>query len=169
LSSTYFQNTNRNNNIDTSSNLFEQDNELQKSTSFYNYFNPTKLKNDDNKMMIKEQFPTEIHCIPIKLPTIVEMQLRNNRLLKNAINNYRRHERYSNLSKNTKISSIKTIDDDEEDILMIDAEPLCPTESNDTLNSSSILHPKSKASLITLMKQLHQQCKTKTTKVCKSS
>ena len=141
MSSIYFQNINRNNNnnIDISPNSSEYP---------------------------EEQCPTEIHCISIQLPAIVELQLRNKRLLRDAINNYRRHERYSNLSKHSKISSIK-IADNEEDILMIDSKPLCPIESNDTLHPSSIILRKSKESLTKLMKQIHHKCKNKTNKVCK--
>jgi hypothetical protein len=107
-----------------------------------------------------------MHSIPIKLPTIAEMQLRNNRLLRNAINNYRRHERYSNSSKTAKISSIKPIDE-EGDILLVAAESLCPMESNGTSNPSlSDMPSKAKVNLTSLMKQIHHQCKNKTNKVC---
>ncbi|CAF2695923.1 unnamed protein product [Rotaria sp. Silwood2] len=105
-----------------------------------------------------------MHCIPIKLPTIVEMQLRNNQLLRNTIHNYRRHERYLNLSKKKKISAIKTAD--EEDILMIEAKPLCLIELNDTFDSSSIILSKTKESLTKLMNQIHNQYKNKSHKVC---
>jgi hypothetical protein len=90
------------------------------------------------------------------------MQLRNNRLLREAINNYRRHKRDTTLSKNTKISSIKPTNEPE-DILIIEAEPLCPTESNTSQNSTILSNPK--VNLPTLMKQIHNQCKNKTNKV----
>jgi hypothetical protein len=117
--------------------------------------------NNNNEMMIKE-----IHCIPIKLPAVIEMQLKNNRLLREAINNYRRHKRDTTLSKNTKISSVKT-NNEAEDILIIEAEPLCPTESNSSQNSTILSNPK--ANLTKLMKQIHDQCKNTTNKVCVSS
>jgi len=120
--------------------------------------------NDDNEKIIEEQCLFEIHSIPIKLPAIIEMQLRNNRLLRDAINNYRRHERYSNLSKTTKTSSIKIAH--EEDILMIDVESLCPKKSKDIPDLSLDILPKTKINLTSLMKQIHTQCKTKTNKVC---
>jgi len=114
--------------------------------------------NNNNEMMIKE-----IHCIPIKLPVVIEMQLRNNRLLREAINNYRRHKRDTTSSKNTRISSINPTNEPE-DILIIEAEPLCPTESNTSQNSTILSNPK--VNLTTLMKQIHNQCKNKTNKVC---
>jgi len=161
----YFQNANgNNNNIDTSSNLSEQNDEFQKSTSFYNSFNSIIPTNDDNEKIFEEKLPSEIHSIPIKLPAIVEMQLKNNQLLRDAINNYRRHERYSNSSKSTKTSSIKAADNS--DILMIDVEPLCPKKSKDIPDSSSDMLPKGKINLPSLMKQIHNQCKNKTNKVC---
>ncbi|CAF1340385.1 unnamed protein product [Rotaria sp. Silwood1] len=93
------------------------------------------LSNNNNEIIKIEQFPSEdIHCIAIKLLTIVEMQLRNNQFLRNVIHNYRHHERYLNLSKKNKISSIKAIDK-QEDILVIEAKSLCPMESNDTFDS----------------------------------
>jgi hypothetical protein len=106
-----------------------------------------------------------MHSISIKLPTIVEMQLRNNRLLRDAINNYRRHERYSNSSKTATISPIKPIG--KGDILLVDAESLCPMGSNDTSYPSlSDILPKAKENLTSIMKQIHRQCKNKTNKVC---
>ncbi|CAF2524413.1 unnamed protein product [Rotaria sp. Silwood2] len=101
-----------------------------------------------------------MHCIPIKLPTIVEMQLRNNQLLGNAIHNYRHYERYLNLSKKSKISLIK-MTDKEEDIHVINTKPLCSMESNDTFDSSSVILQKTKASFTKLMNQIHNQYKTK--------
>jgi hypothetical protein len=49
---------------------------------------------------------------------------------------------------------------------MIDVEPLCPKKSNDTPDSSSDILPKGKVNLPSLMKQIHNQCKNKTNKVC---
>ncbi|CAF1625727.1 unnamed protein product [Rotaria magnacalcarata] len=105
---------------------------------------------------------SDIHCISIKLPTVVEMQLRNSRLLKDMINNYRHHERYLNLLKKKKPSAIESIDDDddeeeEEDILMIEAKSLCQMESNHTYDSLSVMIPENKASLTKLVKRIHQQ------------
>ncbi|CAF4799948.1 unnamed protein product [Rotaria socialis] len=70
----------------------------------------------------------------IKLPTVVEMQLRNSRLLKYMIHNYRHHERYLNLLKKKKSSAIKLIDEEE-------------VESNDTCDSSSVMIPETKAKI----------------------
>jgi hypothetical protein len=120
--------------------------------------------NDDNEKIIKEQFPLKIHSLSIKLPAIVEMQLKNNRLLRDAINNYRRYERYSNPSKITKPSSIKTID--EEDILMINTEPVCPIKSKDNPDSSLENLSTAKLNLSSLMKQIYNQCQNKTNNVC---
>ncbi len=93
------------------------------------------------------------------MPTIVEIQLRNNRLLRDTINTYRRGERYSNSSKIQKTSSIKTLD--KEALLIIDTEPLCPREFNDIPNSSSDILPKAQVNLTSLMKKIHNQCKNK--------
>ncbi|CAF0980140.1 unnamed protein product [Rotaria sp. Silwood1] len=136
--SIYCQNINQNNNnIDSTLNLSQENDEFRKSNVFYNY---------SNEIIKLEKFPSEdMHCIPIKLPTIVEMQLRNNQLLRNAIHSYRHHERYLNLSKKSKLYSIKMIDK-EEDIHVIETKPLCPMESNDTFDSSSVILPKTKAS-----------------------
>ncbi|CAF1561008.1 unnamed protein product [Adineta steineri] len=144
LSSIYFPN-NKNNNADTFSNSSEQhDKYLQSTTS------------DKNEMMI-----TKSHIIPIKLPPLIEMQLRNNRLLREAINDYRRHERCRNLLKNKKSTSINSEtnkEEEDEQILMIEAESLCPIESNTTHDSLP------SANLIQLMKQSHNQCKNKINK-----
>ncbi|CAF4553692.1 unnamed protein product [Rotaria socialis] len=100
---------------------------------------------------------SDIHCISIKLPPVVEMQLRNSRLLQDMIHNYRHHERYLNLLKKKMSSAIKSIDDEEEDILMIEAKSLCHMESNDTYDSSSVMIPENQASLTKSMKRIHQQ------------
>ncbi|CAF1526836.1 unnamed protein product, partial [Rotaria sp. Silwood1] len=119
------------------------------------------LSNNNNEIIKIEQFPSEdIHCIAIKLPTIVEMQLRNNQLLRNVIHNYRHHELYLNLSKKNKISSIKAIDK-QEDILVVEAKSLCPMESNDTFDSSSVILSKTKESFTKPMNQIHNQYKNK--------
>ncbi|CAF3346668.1 unnamed protein product [Rotaria sp. Silwood2] len=167
LLSTYYQNVNQNNNnnnnnMDSTLNLSEQNDEFQKLNLFYNYSSSVTLLNNDNQIIKTEQFASDIHCIPIKLPAIIEMQLRNNQLLRNTIHNYRRHERYLNLSKKKKISAIKTAD--EEDILMIEAKPLCLIELNDTFDSSSIILSKTKESLTKLMNQIHNQYKNKSHK-----
>ncbi|CAF1261150.1 unnamed protein product [Adineta steineri] len=144
LSSIYFPN-NKNNNADTFSNSSEQHDKYLESTTI-NY----------NEMMI-----TKNHIVPIKLPPIIEMQLRNNRLLREAINDYRRHERCRNLLKNKKSTSINSEtnkEEEDEQILMIEAESLCPIESNTTHDSLP------SANLTQLMKQSHNQCKNKINK-----
>ncbi|CAF5153029.1 unnamed protein product, partial [Rotaria sp. Silwood1] len=88
------------------------------------------------------------------------MQLRNNQLLRNVIHNYRHHELYLNLSKKNKISSIKAIDK-QEDILVVEAKSLCPMESNDTFDSSSVILSKTKESFTKPMNQIHNQYKNK--------
>ncbi|CAF5017504.1 unnamed protein product [Rotaria sp. Silwood1] len=119
------------------------------------------LSNNNNEIIKIEQFPSgDIHCIPIKLPTIIEMQLRNNQFLRNIIHNDRHHERYLNLSKKNKISSIKTTYT-QEDILVIKAKSLCPMESNDTFDSSSVILSKTKENFTKLMNQIHNQYKNK--------
>ncbi|CAF5149557.1 unnamed protein product, partial [Rotaria sp. Silwood1] len=113
------------------------------------------LSNNNNEIIKLEKFPSEdIHCIAIKLPTIVEMQLRNNQFLRNIIHNYRHHERYLNLSKKNKISSIKATDK-QEDILVLEAKPSCPMESNGTLDLSSVILSKTKENFKKLMNQIH--------------
>ncbi|CAF5073692.1 unnamed protein product, partial [Rotaria sp. Silwood1] len=81
-------------------------------------------------------------------------------LLRNVIHNYRHHERYLNLSKKNKISSIKTRDK-QEDVFVIEAKPLCPMESNDTLDSSSVILSKTKENVTKLMNHIHNQYKNK--------
>ncbi|CAF1409408.1 unnamed protein product [Rotaria sp. Silwood1] len=162
LLSIYYQNVNQNNNnIDSIRNLFEQNDDFKISNLYDNYSNSIMLSNKHNEIIKIEKFPSEdVHCIAIKLPTIVEMQLRNNQLLRNVIHNYRHHERYLNLSKKNKISSIKTRDK-QEDVFVIEAKPLCPMESNDTLDSSSVILSKTKENVTKLMNHIHNQYKNK--------
>jgi hypothetical protein len=122
-----------------------------------NDFDSTVSAVIDNEKIIKQSIPIEIPSIPIKLPTIIEIQLRNNRLLRDAINTYRRNERYSNPLKIQKTSSTKI--SDEETILTIDAEPVCPKELYDIPHSSSDMSSKVPINLTSLMKQIHNQCK----------
>ncbi|UJR31391.1 hypothetical protein I4U23_018885 [Adineta vaga] len=101
--------------------------------------------------------------ISIRLPVRIEMQLKNNRLLQEAIRNYRHHQQIKTSLKISKISSLK-LTKDEDDILIIDVEPLCPTES-DTSQMSSLsnrIESTSKEHFVKLMKQIYNQCKNKT-------
>ena len=111
----------------------------------------------DNEKLIKQSFPIEIPCISIKLPTITEIQLQNNRLLRDAINAYRRNERYSSPARIRKAPLMKI--SDEESLLPIDTEPLCPREPYDVPHSSSDIPSKVPTNLPSLMKQIYNQCK----------
>ena len=84
------------------------------------------------------------------------MELRNSRLLKDMIHNYRHHERYLNVLKKKKSSATKSIDEDGEE----------EVESNDTCDSSSVMIPETKASLTKLMKKIRKQPENQSHEVC---
>jgi hypothetical protein len=127
------------------------------------------VNNNYNQRMRETAIPVDIHCVSIKLPVRIEMQLRNNRVLREAINNYRRHQRFNHSLKLTSVSSHQPTDNDEA-LLIIEAEPLCPTDSQRSQMPSSlpISTADQKESLTKLMKQIDRQCKSKADQVCSS-
>jgi hypothetical protein len=137
--------------------------ETDKVIRHLDYLSSTFRNNNNSSDHFSNSSDKEFPTISIKLPTLDEIHLKNNRLLKDAVNKYRRHERHLHLSKNVQTSSIKTID---EEILMIKAESICLSESNESHDSSSFIIPKTQISLTKLMRQIHKQCPNKINKVC---
>ncbi|CAF0920812.1 unnamed protein product [Adineta ricciae] len=141
LSSLYFQSLNQNTNCNH--NMFCQ---------------TSQHRNNNNEMKGKQSYSVDIHYVSIRLPARIEMQLRNNRLLQETIHSYRREKK---LSKVNKRSTLKPPNDkDEEDLLAIDVESICPVESDDDQTSSlSNTDWNSKENLIDLMRQIYDRCK----------
>ena len=153
-----------NNHPDTSLNSFEQYDESQKSNLFHSAFNSSIQPYNNNQNIVNESFSKAFHCTPIKFPALVEIQLRNRRCLSNAVLHYRRHERHLNLVKHVK-RSVK-ISNNNENILTIRGESLCPMESDSTHRSLSVTSTTPEATLTKLMKQVYKQRKNKIHKVC---
>ena len=102
---------------------------------------------------------TDISAVPIKLPELIELQLRNNQRLRDALNAYRHKTRHRKSSKIQSKRSMKTIDED--DLLLIDSEPLCSTESDDFPDLSTDTPPKMSTNLRSLMKEISHRCQNK--------
>jgi len=77
------------------------------------------------EMKINENLCT-IPTISIKLPNIVELALKHDELLRDAIRKYRDKQREH--SKSFKISKTQQLIESNDDLLLIDVECLCPNE-----------------------------------------
>ena len=153
----YLDDINRNNNHsnDSLSHLSEHPRLSTSDNAFVSPISPVV----DKKQIIQQSNGRDIPCVPIKLPELIELQLRNNRLLKDAINTYRRQTR---LSKSANIQSKYTMETmEDEDLLMIDSEPLCPTEQNDLQKRLSSVPSALPMDLRSLMKEIYQRCQNK--------
>lgn len=103
-----------------------------------------------------EQSRTGIPSVSIHLPELIELQLQTQHRLKDAINACRHRTRYFKSSKIRRKSPIE-----EDDLLLIDSEPLCPAGSTDFANPSTESLPKMSTDLRSLMKEINRQCQDK--------
>ena len=166
LSSIYFSNTmqNNRNNINISNEKYTK---ISKSNLFDNNFHSKIVSNiNNNENMTKDQCSQEIHRIIVKIPSSIDIQLKYNRLLANAIRNYRRHKRFLTLSKYEKIIVKNTTEKNVKNLSIVNVKPLCPIESNVTLNIRSTNLSIAKTNLTTVMKRIHRQYHNKIRQVC---